>query len=163
MAKPYSGPGVEDLRKNLGDLVTDGLTQVNIATRGGALLQLAIVRARLPAHDESDEDEREAAYAMALPAVLKEAVEEKRIPDRKHRRILKFVLPLKEKYLDTSIKERRAAAGEDIKTGRKAIKPGTIRTYYSYEPQALDELARVLVELEADHRGETPPDAAPSH
>lgn len=160
MAKPYSGPTFESLRKTLSDLIKDGLSRGNIAAKGDELRQLAIVSSRLPPHDGADEDEREEAYAEAVIAVLKDAVVEQRIRGRNHRRILKFVLPLKEKYVGTSIKERRTAAGEDIKTGKKPIKPGTIRTYYSYEPQALDELARVLVEMEAEHRDETPPDTA---
>jgi hypothetical protein len=159
MAKPYSGPTFDSLRKTLSDLIKDGLSRGNIAAKGDELRRLAIVEGRLAPHDGTDEDEREVAYADAVVTVLKEAVVEERIYGRNHRRILKFVLPLKEKYTGTSIKERRTAAGEDIKTGKKPIKPSTIRTYFSYEPQALDELARVLVEMEAEYRDETPPDA----
>ncbi len=155
--EPYTGPSADNIRRRLGLLVTDGITQVNIATNGGELLELKIVLCRLPAHNGDDEDEVEVAQAVAVTQVLEEAVDKKYIKHRPHRRILKFILPLKDKYLGTSIEERRMAAGEDIATGRKPIKPNSLRTYYNYEPQALDELARVLVEMEADHRKELRP------
>jgi hypothetical protein len=163
-ADPYTGPPAETLRQRLGILVTGGITQVNIATNGGELLELEIVLSCLPPHNRDDEDEVEAAQVVAVTKVLRDAVDKRHIKHRPHRRILKFILPLKDKYLGTSVEERRAAAGEDITTGRKPIKPNSLRTYYNYEPQALDELARVLVEMEADHRKESRPAAlADSH
>ena len=161
---PYTGPSIETIRQRLGILVTDGATQVNIATNGGELLELEVVLSCLPPHDQDDEDDVEVAQAVAVTKVLRDAVDKRYIKRRPHRRILKFILPLKDKYLGTSIEERRTAAGEDIATGRKPIKPNSIRTYYNYEPQALDELARVLVETEADHRKQLRPAAlADSH
>ena len=157
MAAPYSGPALDDLRKNLAELVTAGLVPYNVAEKGGSLLELAIVTARLTVDEDADEDERDAAYAEALVAVLKEAVTKERMPFRRYRRVLKYVLPLKEDYLGKSIEERRTAAGQELTDGKKAVKPGTIRTYY--EPRARDDLARVLVEMETEHRGESPPDS----
>lgn len=159
MAQPYFGPDVEIVRRSLGNLVAEGLLPSNIAENGGELLELAIVASRVEAQVDADEEDRERAEAAALVAVLVAAVVKGRIPARRHRRILKHVLPLKEEYLGTTIKERRTAAGQDLKPG-KAVKPATIRTYYDYEPRALDELARVLVEMEAEYRGESPPSRA---
>jgi hypothetical protein len=152
---PYSGPTLAAIRKSLAELVTGGLVAYNVAEKGGALLRLELVRERLQAPtgaDADSEDARDAAYAQALVAVLKDAVEgDGRILFRKHRRLLRYVLPLKEEYAKKSIKDRRTAAGKDAADG-KPVKAGTIRTYY--EPRALDELARVLVEMEAEKRGE---------
>jgi hypothetical protein len=80
---------------------------------------------------------------------LKEAVE-KRLLFRRYHRLLRYLLPLQAEYLGKSIKERRIATGMNMT--KKPVKPGTIRT--CYEPRALDELAKVLVEMEAEHRGE---------
>ena len=158
MAAPHSGSALADLlRKNLADLVTVGLLPYNVAETGGSLLELAIVTARLKIDEDADEDERDAAYAKALVAVLKEAVTKERMPIRRYRRVLKYVLPLKEEYLGKTIKERRTAAGRDLKDGKQAVKAGTIRTYY--EPRALEDLARVLVEMETEYRGETLPES----
>lgn len=134
-------------------VLTEGLTPSSVAEHGGALLELQLVTDRLRADDQADEDEKEADYAQALMAVLDEAVVGERIPRRKHRRILKYVLPLKPEYLGKSIKERRTAAGQNL-TDSKTVKASTIRTYSEYEPNALDELARVLTEMEAEYRRE---------
>lgn len=148
-SRSYSGPRLEDVRKDLAAVVTGGLVADSVAEKGRELLGLEIVvsRARLPVG--AGEDERDQASTEALTAVLKEAVEE-RLLFRKHRRLLRYVLPLEAEYLDRSIEERRAAAGKNMT--KKPVKPGTIRTYY--EPRALDELARILVEMEAEYRGE---------
>jgi hypothetical protein len=37
----------------------------------------------------------------------------------------------------------------------KPVEPSTIRTYY--EPRALNQLAVVVIRMEAEHRGEDPP------
>jgi hypothetical protein len=108
---------------------------------------------RLPA-DIADDDAREVASAVALTEVLEEAVVKPRIPRRKHRVILKYVLPLELDFRGKSIKERRAAAGAHIFDGKK-VKANTVRTYPEYEPNALDELARALTEMEAEYRRET--------
>jgi hypothetical protein len=169
--EPYSGPAREALRKALAALVTGGLVPDNVVERGGDLLALEIVASRMMMPEEADrdnpdlavaeeegerdqavteeEDERDQAVTEALVAVLTDAVE-KNLLFRRHRRLLRCVLPLRTEYLDKNIEERRAAAGEYMM--KKAVKAGTIRTYY--EPRALDELARVLVEMEAKHRGE---------
>jgi hypothetical protein len=160
MAEPYSaGPDLETLRKDLAALITGGVVPSNLAEHGGQLLELKIVTSQLEGLDEdADEDEQEAAYAKAFLQVLEAAVVKKRIPQRKHRRILKYVLPLKKELRGTAIKERRTAAGKNLTDGKKAVTPGTIRTYKEYEPKALDELARVLVEMEAEHRDEMSPE-----
>ena len=124
----------------------------NVADNGGVLLELELVAGRLELDLKADEDTQNAAYAVALIAVLDEAVVKPRIPRGKHRRILRYVLPLIPDYLGTTIKERRTAAGEHLTDGKKVVKPGTIRTYKDYEPAALDELARVLVEMETECR-----------
>jgi hypothetical protein len=156
----YSGVSQQTIRDRLGGLVTDGITRVNIATNAGELLELDIVCSAMPTHDAGDEDAVEVAQAEALTKVLKLAVVSDRIPYRPHRRILKFVLPLKDKYLGEDVKTRREAAGIDIATGQKPIKPESIRTYYPHEPQALDELARVLVSMEAVSRKEPLPSSS---
>jgi hypothetical protein len=158
MAEPFSaGPDLETLRKDLAALITGGIVPSNLAEHGGQLLELKIVTSQLEGLDEdAEEDEQEAAYAKAVLNVLEVAVVKKRIPQRKHRRILKYVLPLKKELRGTTIKER-TAAGKDLTDGKKTVKPGTIRTYKEYEPKALDELARVLVEMEAEHRDEMSP------
>ncbi|HEX5852855.1 MAG TPA: hypothetical protein VFY36_07170 [Solirubrobacteraceae bacterium] len=143
-----SGPTYERVRRDLGRLVTDGLIPYNIAENGGELLRLAIVRSRISIADDADESRLEAAEASALTEVLREAVTKRRMPRRKHRQILKYVLPLVDEYIGTPVERRRTAAGEHLTEGHKVIKPGTIRTYRAYEPEALDELARVLIEME---------------
>jgi hypothetical protein len=157
MASDYSGPSAEALRKSLAAMLTEGLTPSSIAEHGDVLLELQIVTERLSANDHADEAQREADYAQALTAVLELAVAKEHIPRRKHRRILKYVLPLESEYLGRTIKERRAAAGKNL-TDSKTVKASTIRTYGEYEPNALDELARALTEMEAEARGETKPD-----
>ena len=129
--------------------MTGGLVTDNVAEKGGELLGLEIVAGQVQLPEGADEDERDQAFTEALTAVLKEAVERKLL-FRRHRRLLRYVLPLQAEYLGKSIEERRTAAGMNMT--KKPVKPGTIRTYY--EPRALNELARVLVEMEADHRGE---------
>lgn len=152
MAEPYSGPPLADIRKNLADLVTNGLVPYNVAERGGALLEMEIVRSRVEGDPDADDDESEMALASAVESVLRDAVTKDRMRIRRHRRVLKNVLPLKEELLNAPINERRAAAAHDLRDGKKSVKPGTIRTYY--EPRALDDLARVLVEMEAERRGQ---------
>jgi hypothetical protein len=154
VANPYSGPHVEALRKNLAALVTEGLMPYNIAEKGGELLELQIVTSRLGVIDDADEDVRDQAYAAALVAVLDEAVKD-RILFRKYRRLLRYVLPLREGYLNKPIEARRKAAGKNLTDGKKVVQAGTIRTYY--EPRALDALAQALVEMEAQKRGEASP------
>jgi hypothetical protein len=154
MAEPYSGPALADIRKNLAGLVTDGLVPYNIAEKGGTLLELEIVRSLVDGDPDADDDESEAALAAAVESVLQEAVNKERMPIRRYRRVLKNVLPLKEELVGKPINDRRAAAAQDLKDGKAPVKPGTIRTYY--EPRALDDLARVLIEMEAEHRGQRP-------
>jgi hypothetical protein len=156
MTKDYSGPSIEAVRGSLAAVITEGLTPSSIAEHGHVLLELKLVVERLSTNDHADEDQREADYAQALTAVLDLAVIKERIPGRKHRRILKYVLPLESEYLGATIKDRRAAAGEHLTDGKK-VKASTIRTYPEYEPTALDELARALTEMEAECRGEEKP------
>jgi hypothetical protein len=159
MAEPYSGLGVEGVRERLAGLIAKGLTPNNIANKAGELLDLGIVTSRLrPAADAASEDER--AYAPALVAVLKEAVTRDRMPKRGYRLILRCVLPLKDELVGKSVTERRTAAGEALLEEDGVVQPSTIRTYY--EPRALDNLATVLVAMEAEHRGEDPPEQASS-
>jgi hypothetical protein len=148
--EPYSGPALVALRKALAALVTGGLTADSVVERGGELLALDIVASRVEALDEDDEDKRDQAVTDSLTAVLAEAVE-KKLLFRRHRRLLRCVLPLRKELLGKNVEERRTAAGQYMT--KQSVKAGTIRTYY--EPRALDELARVLVEMEAKHRGET--------
>jgi hypothetical protein len=155
MAKLESDPKLEKiLRKRLSELLTEGLVASNVADNAGELLELQIVASKLELDADADEEAQEAAYAAALTAVLMEAVVKKRIPRGKHRRILRYVLPLKDEYLGTTIRERRIAAGEHLTDGKKIVAPGTIRTYKEYEPGALDALATVLVKMEAEYHRE---------
>lgn len=155
MASDYTGPSFDALRESLTALLTEGLGVSGVAEHGGALLELRLVSDRLPP-DISDDDEREQANAVALTEVLEAVVVKSHIPRRKHRVILKYVLPLDLKYRGKTIKDRRAAAGGNMFDGKK-VKANTVRTYPEYEPNALDELARALTKMEADHRGETAP------
>ena len=154
MVPPYTGSSVASIRRNLATLITDGVAPYNVADKGHDLLRLQIVQHRI-SHGDMTEDEREADEAAALISVLKEAVARERMPIRRYRRLLRFVLPLDEQYLGTTIGVRRAAAGEHLMDGRRTVKPGTIRTYY--EPRALDALAKALVAMEAAARKESPP------
>jgi hypothetical protein len=99
-------------------LLADGLVPSNVADNGGELLELELVTGRLELDLKADEDKQNAAYAAALIAVLDEAVVKPRIPRGKHRRILRYVLPLMSDYLGTTIKERRTAAGEHLTDGK---------------------------------------------
>jgi len=155
MASGYTGPSAQALRESLTALLLEGLGVSGVAEHGGALLELRLVIDRLPS-DISDEEEREIASAVALTEVLEQAVVKAHIPRRKHRVILKYVLPLENDFRGKTIKERRAAAGAHIFDGKK-VKANTVRAYPEYEPNALDELARALTEMEAEHRGETAP------
>ncbi len=156
-SEPYSGPDFDALRKSLSELVTGGVVPYNVAENGGALLNLDIVSSRIKVGPETDEEEQERAQAQALLAVLTSAVDKKQLMQRKHRRLLKYVLPLKDEYAGKTIEERRRAAGENLTDGKRVVKSGTIRTYY--EPRALDQLAITLVRMEAEHRGQAFPAA----
>ena len=154
MPTPYSGPKEESLRNDLARIVREGLEPYWISEVGGDLLTLEIVRCRVPPEIlDDDGDEAEDAKAKALVAVLTEAVD--LIGQRKYRRVLRYVLPIRKEYLGKPVKERRVAAGQNLKDGKKAVKAGTIRTHY--EPKALDQLARMLVKMESEHRGEMSP------
>jgi hypothetical protein len=159
VSEPSTEPQLAELlRHNLTDIVTEGLQPYHVAEKGLDLLRLQIVRSRVELPPKADEDQRDDAFTKALTLVLAQAVE-KMEAHRKSRKVLKFVLPLKEEFLGTPIKERRAAAAKEIKDGKKTVKPGTIRTYY--EPRALERLANVLVEMEAQFIAEHgPPDAS---
>jgi hypothetical protein len=157
MSASYSGPSQATLRESLGEFIGEGLIPSNVVENGGALLELKILLDRLRLTDDADEEEREADYAAALREVMTAAVVKELIPGRKHRKILKYILPLKPEYLGTTIKERRAAAGEHLTDGKRVVKAGSVRTYPHYEPMALTELARVLAVMEADARGEPAP------
>ncbi len=145
----YSGPKYETLRKNLANLVIEGVVPDRAPEFAGDLLKLEIVRSRVQPHVEDSD----AAIGGALVEVLNDAVEQ--IGSRKDRRVLRFVLPLRSEYVGTSARERRIAAGENIKDGKKVVKWGTIRAHH--EPKALARLAKVLVAMEADHRHEESP------
>jgi hypothetical protein len=148
--QPEKGPSVEDIRRALGGLVTEGLIPYNVGENGGCLLDLAIVQAqRKPVPRDAPEPDRHAADAEALTSVLQDAVNHKDISG-KHRRLLRDVLPLRPELLGKVVKERRKEAGKDLKPGKKDIGPGTIRTYY--EPKALKKLSEVLWRLESEFR-----------
>jgi len=151
--QPYTGPKLHDLRKNLTALVARGFVVDNVVDNGDQLLELRIVTNRVTLDDGADEDVQEIATAKAFVALVTEVVGDKKlVRQRKHRRLLRYVLPLLDEYMGKGLEERRTAAGANMTSGDEVIKPGTVRTYY--EPRALDELARVLVEMEAAHRGE---------
>jgi hypothetical protein len=147
---PEEGPSVEDIRKALAGLVTEGIIPYNVGENGGCLLDLALVQARRePLARDAPEAQRHAAHAEALTSVLTEAVEDEKIGG-KPRRLLHDVLPLRPELLNKTVKERRTEAGKNLKPGKKAVEPGTIRTYY--EPKALKKLSEVLWRLESEFR-----------
>jgi hypothetical protein len=154
MAKRYQGPQRTDIRKNLSDLIAEGLVPYNVVEKGGDLLKLNLVADRLAVDPSADEDELDRAYCEALSALLRDAVRDPRMR-RLYRRVLTCVLPLSDRYAKASVQERRSAAGKEIKDGTKIVKAGTIRTYH--EPRALDALASILVAMEAERRGEQAP------
>jgi hypothetical protein len=159
MDESSSEPDADALRKALADLVTEGLVPYNVGENGGALLQLAIVQGRRRSLDgTANEAARDEADTEALTSVLSEAVEHPTIRG-KVRRLLQDVLPLKEELLGKPIKERRTEAGKNIKTGKKIIKPGTIRTYH--EPKALDKLVVALLLMEQEFVRGVTSDAKP--
>jgi hypothetical protein len=135
----------DTIRRALAGLLTDGLLPWNVLENGGRLLDLEMVRSRVDLDEDASEAEHAEAYARALVSVLSEAVTSDEVGG-KSRRLLNDVLPLNAEYLGAPVKERRTAAGAHLKPGKKAISPGTIRTYY--EPKALDKLAEVLVQME---------------
>jgi hypothetical protein len=154
----YAGPKPDALRKNLAGLVAEGFMPENVADKGGDLLELRIVTSRVTLGKDASNDQREIATAEAFIALVGEVADNKKlVRQRKYRRLLRYVLPLENDCFDMDVEERRTAAGKNLFGGSKEVKPGTIRTYY--EPRALDELARVLVEMEAESRGEAPPGA----
>ena len=159
----YSGPPYKKIRKNLSELVTLGISPYSVAEKGRELLELQIVtqkRRELPAG--ADDDKRDAADADALLTLLGKAVDRQRINNRRYRRVLRYVLPLYivpgyEQYRNAPLEERRNAAAQNL-TGTeddKHVEPSTIRTYY--EPRALNQLAVILIRMEAEHRDEDPP------
>lgn len=137
------------IRHALAGLVTDGLVPYNVLENGGVLLELEMVRGRVDLDRNATESEHAEAYARALTSVLSEAVKSDEIGG-KARRLLTDVLPLDAKYLDATVKDRRIAAGTDIRPGKKPVKWGTIRTYY--EPKALEKIAEVLWLMELQFR-----------
>ena len=153
---PYGGASPDVLRKSLAALVVDGLEPHNVADNAGELLELQIVSSRVTFGEEADKG-REIARAQTFIALVAEVVDKKRVRKGKYRRLLRYVLPLRKDLIGKNVNERRTAAGEHLTSGSKVVQPATIRIYY--EPRALDELARVLVEMEAEVRGEAPPSA----
>ena len=148
---PEEGPSVQDIRKALSGLVTEGLIPYNISENGGCLLDLASVQARRKSvPKDAPEADRHAADAEALTSVLQDAVNHKDI-NGKHRRLLQDVLPLRPELLGKTIKERRKEAGKNLKPGKKDIGPGTVRTYY--EPKALEKIAEAVCQIESKFRG----------
>jgi len=147
---------VKAIREALGKLVTDGLLPYNVVENGGFLRELALFkdrRRRVDPGENADETARNKADEKALRAVLEAAVEDEEISG-KHRRLLRAVLPLNEEHVGKSIKERRVAAGKDLKPGKKAVTAGTIRNHY--EPRALEKLAAVLGRMELEFRAKAP-------
>jgi hypothetical protein len=146
--------GVKPIREALGGLVTDGLLPYNVVENGGILRELALFKDLREEPDENaGETERNEADANALRAVFEAAVEHEDISG-KHRRLLRAVLPLNQELVGKSIKERRVAAGKDLKPGKKAVTAGTIRNHY--EPRALDKLSVVLCRMELEFRAKAP-------
>jgi hypothetical protein len=149
-----SEPTVQGIRDDLSRLIAEGLVPYNVAENGRRLLELRVVADRVRGDLlDADEDEREYAYTQALTSVLQDAVE-RPVMSRKHRRVLKYVLPLHPKLLGMTARERRTEAGKALKDGKKAVKGGTVRSYY--EPKALAALAEVLVEMESEYREGVP-------
>jgi hypothetical protein len=148
MAEERTDVTDKDLRRALSALVSDGLKPYNVGERGGRLLDLELVRMKLPAEVRDDEDHKDYddLAAGALREVLIGAVTKRYIDSRKHRRVLKAVFELREDdVIGQPLASRRDAAATAI-SGEKVIQAETVRTYY--EPRALNALARALVRLE---------------
>jgi hypothetical protein len=140
---------IQDLRKDLGKLITDGLVPYNVGENGGCLLKLGMVVAEQGDVDaDAEEGERYEAATKALRAILEVAVEHKDMSG-KQRRLLRAVLPLTPQLVGLPIRDRRTVAGKDLKPDKKDdVRPGTIRNHY--EPKALDKLAVVLWQMEQE-------------
>jgi hypothetical protein len=157
MSESYSGPPARELRKTLRWLVTQGLTPDNLVRRGGDLLNLRVVVSRVQVGADASEDEWERAAAAAFVDVLVELTTNPRgepgviyVFKSEHRKVLRNVLSLKPELVGAPLEQRRKAAAEEL-----GLEVSTART--SYEPPALDDLVRALIELDARHRGEDPP------
>ncbi|HUB73954.1 MAG TPA: hypothetical protein VL979_07960 [Solirubrobacteraceae bacterium] len=161
MAPEYSGTPFSDIRQCLTALVRHCLTPQTVGDRGAALLSLKIVEdERTPPAEPATDDQHEAADMAAVLSVLSKVVDKQHIPSSKDRRVLRFVLPIYEDHDGAPLRgapllSRRTIAGEEVIDGDKVVAPATIRT--SYEPKALDWLGVILVQLEAERRGEEPP------
>jgi hypothetical protein len=127
-----------------------GLVPFNVATRGGPLLELAVVQARIPdGLKPTDDEPYEEAATAALTEVLTMVVND--IKSRNYRVVLRHVLPLIPELLGTDVTHRRTEAGKALKRGAPhPPKAGSVRTYY--EGHALDQLAEDLHRVEAAHQ-----------
>lgn len=163
MAGPYTGPDAAAVHDALTQLVADGLRPYNVAENGGVLLELRTVEHELvdlQMPPTANDDERDAAHANALTAVLAKAVG-KMGRHAKYRRLLEHLLPLKPELLSKPIEERRISGGLAMTEGAKTVKAGTVRTYH--QPKALSILAILLIEAESKARGEEAPTGDQRH
>lgn len=149
MAAQFDGSQEGEVRAALGALIAHGLVPFNVASKGGALLELGVVQSQIPdGLKPNDDDPYEEAATAALTSVLTTVVSE--IKSRNYRVVLRHVLPLLPGLLGTDVTHRRSEAGKALKRGQTPIKAGSVRTYY--EGDALDQLAADLMQVEAAHQ-----------
>jgi hypothetical protein len=132
------GAAEHEVRAGLAALVRIGPTAL-WGSETHALFEIPAARRRIT--DASD---------TGAPRVVQEVLEVgiNRMLSQQYRDVLMFVLGLDPTTRDLSAKERRRIAGEQFRGRTKPVSAGTIRTYH--EPRALNELAAVLIGLDAD-------------
>lgn len=131
-------PSEQEVRAGLAALVRVGPAAL-WSSETHALFEIPAVKRRIT--DPSDTE---------APQVVQEVLEAgiDRIRSQQYRHLLMIVLGLDPATHDLSARERRQIAGQQFRGRTKPVAAGTIRTYH--EPRALDDLATVLLALDAD-------------
>jgi hypothetical protein len=131
-------PSEQDVRAGLAAVVRAGPAALwRSETR--ALFEIPAVRRRIA--DPSDAE---------APRVVHEVLEAgiNRVQSHQYRHLLMIVLGLDSSTRDLSARQRREMAGQQFRGGTSPVTGGTIRQYH--EPRALDDLAAILLVLDAD-------------
>jgi hypothetical protein len=143
-AQTASGFPPSALRKDLARLVENGIAQYWLIQVGyPRLFRLNCVKREAT---ESQGGDVNGTLADALVTVLKEAIS--RLGSEQNQIILTIVMGLDPRYPidETSLEERRTAAGQLFRRGSRPVKFGTIRKYH--ERKALDQLTEVIISME---------------
>lgn len=130
----------EEVKKALGSLVRFGVEGL-WTERAAPLLDLRTVTRGTAglSHKEALQRVRE-----NLEAAIQE------VPSPQHQDLLRIVLGLDVETASMSAAERRAEAGRRFREGKRPVQGDTIRQYH--EPQALEQLAAVLLRESAKSR-----------